>query len=134
MARVLVAALGVAMLLAPLGAGGADAPDALSVEWHGKHPCTKLYEDARIVIARCTLAPGEVHVRHSHPGYFGYALSGGTARVEDAQGTREEKIATGDAFDSPAIAWHEVTNIGDTPLTFLIVEKKYQPVGRGAGQ
>jgi quercetin dioxygenase-like cupin family protein len=134
MTRFFVAALGVAMLLAPLGASGGDVPDALAVEWHGKHPCAKLYEDAQILIARCTLAPGEVHVRHSHPGYFGYTLSGGTEQVQDAQGTREVKIATGDVFDSPPVAWHEIKNVGDTPMSFLIVEKKYQPVAPGAGQ
>jgi hypothetical protein len=26
------------------------------------------------------------------------------------------------------IPWHEITNIGDTTLGFLVVEKKYEPV------
>jgi hypothetical protein len=44
-----------------------DVPDALSVEWQGKKPCEKLFEDAQIRIMRCTFPPGAMHVCHSHP-------------------------------------------------------------------
>ena len=44
-----------------------DVPDALSVEWQGKKPCEKLFEDAQIRIMRCTVPPGAMHVCHSHP-------------------------------------------------------------------
>jgi hypothetical protein len=33
-------------------------PDALSVEWQGKKPSEKLYEDDQIRILRCTFPPG----------------------------------------------------------------------------
>ena len=46
------------LLLAPLTAFGQPVPDGLSVEWQGKKPCEKLYEDAQILIVRCTIPPG----------------------------------------------------------------------------
>lgn len=120
-----------AMLLAPLGIAQ-DIPDAFSVEWQGKKPCEKLYEDAQIRIGRCIFPPGAVHVRHSHPASFGYVLSGGKDEVRDARGTRVSEPKTGAFGASPPTAWHEVTNVGDTTLVFLVVEKKYQPVPKSA--
>ena len=38
-------------------AQAADVPDALSVEWQGNHPCEKLFEDAQVLVARCTFPP-----------------------------------------------------------------------------
>lgn len=31
-----------------------DVPGALAVEWEGKKPCEKLFEDEHIRVARCT--------------------------------------------------------------------------------
>ena len=119
--------LGLALLFAPLAAE--DAPDALAVEWQGKKLCENLHEDNYIRIMRCTMPPGAVHIRHSHPVEFIYALSTGKAKVENANGTIEVPII-GDQFSiAPPIPWHEVTNIGDATLRFLIVEKKYRPGG-----
>jgi quercetin dioxygenase-like cupin family protein len=116
-----------AMVLAPLSIAQ-DVPDAFSVEWQGKKPCEKLYEDDQIRIGRCTFPPGAVHLRHSHPGSFRYVLSGGKNQVRDARGTRVSEAKAGAYGPSPPVAWHEVTNIGDTTLVYLVVEKKYQPV------
>jgi hypothetical protein len=38
-------------------AQAAEVPDALTVEWQGKHPCEKLFEDAQVRVARCTFPP-----------------------------------------------------------------------------
>jgi quercetin dioxygenase-like cupin family protein len=103
-------------------------PDALAVEWQGQHPCEKLYEDAQIRAMRCTLPPGAVHVRHSHPGHLVYTVSGGKAKVQDDRGTREGQPRTGGFNNNPPTSWHEVANIGDTTLSFMVVEKKYEPV------
>ena len=121
-----LAALG--LLISTSAAMSEDVPDALSVEWQGQHPCEKLYEDAEIRVMRCTLAPGAVHVRHSHPGYLTYTISGGKAKVQDDKGTREGQPKTGGFSNSPPVPWHEVTNVGDTTLSFLTIEKKYEPV------
>ena len=105
-----------------------DVPDALAVEWQGQHPCEKLYEDAEIRAMRCTLQPGAAHVRHSHPGNLVYTISGGKAKVQDDKGTREGQPKTGGFSNNSPNPWHEVTNIGDTTLSFFVVEKKYEPV------
>jgi quercetin dioxygenase-like cupin family protein len=121
-----LAALG--LLISASAAISEDVPDALSVEWQGQHPCEKLYEDAEIRAMRCTLAPGAIHVRHSHPGYLAYTISGGKAEVRDDKGTRQGQPKTGGFSNTPPTPWHEVINIGDTTLSFLVIEKKYEPV------
>jgi quercetin dioxygenase-like cupin family protein len=119
------------LLIAPLTSFGQSVPNALSVEWQGQKPCEKLYEDAQILIARCTFPPGSKHLKHSHPGYFSYALSGGKVQIEDAKGTRQLEPRTGSYANSPPIPWHELTNVGDTTVSYLVVERKYEPVTEG---
>jgi hypothetical protein len=128
MTRSTVSLIGITMILAPYAALAENVPDAFSVEWQGKHPCEKLYEDAQIRIGRCTFPPGAVHLCHSHPADFGYTLSGGKGQVRDARGTRQFADKTGEFGSSKGpIPWHEFKNIGDTTMTYLIVEKKYEP-------
>jgi len=127
-ARLCSSMLGMATLIAPLVALGESVPDALSVEWQGKKPCEKLYEDSQIRVARCTFPPGAMHVRHSHPGYFSYTLSGGKGKIEDDKGTRQVELGTGSYTNTPPVPWHELTNTGDTTMQFLIVERLYEPV------
>ncbi len=116
------------LILIPCIARAQPVPDAFSVEWQGTHPCEKLYEDAQIRIGRCTFPPGSIHLCHSHPGAWGYVLSGATIQTRDQRGTRQSEAKTGDYRDGAAIPWHESTNVGDTTFGVLIVEKKYQPV------
>jgi quercetin dioxygenase-like cupin family protein len=128
--------LGIVLVTVPLAAARSDnVPDALSVEWQGQKPCEKLFEDAQIRIARCTFPPGAVHVRHSHPGYLSYVLSGGKGQIHDEKGTRQVEVRSDTYTNNPPIPWHELTNIGDTSLRYLIIERKYEPVpGSGAEQ
>ena len=114
------------LLAAPSAVMANDVPDALSVEWQGKKPCEKLFEDAQVRIARCTFPPGTVHACHSHPSSLTYVLSGGKAQVQDEKGTRKIDIVTGAFVDAPPTPWHEFTNIGETMVQVLLVEKKYQ--------
>jgi quercetin dioxygenase-like cupin family protein len=129
--------LGVAVLmllafLTPVDAmAEISVPNALSVEWQGQKLCEKLYEDAQILIARCTFPPGSKHLKHSHPGYFSYALSGGKVQIEDAKGTRQLEPPAGSYANSPPIPWHELTNVGDTTVSYLLVGRKYEPVTAG---
>ena len=127
--------LGTVLVALPLAAARSESvPDALSVEWQGQKPCEKLFEDAQIRIARCTFPPGSMHVRHSHPGYFSYVLSGGgKGQIQDEKGTRQIEVRTDTVTNNPPIHWHELTNIGDTTLRYLIIERKYEPV-QGAEQ
>src|SRR5262249_6007858 len=48
------------------------------------------------------------------------------AQLQDEKGTRQVELSTGSHGDVPPVPWHELTNIGDTTLQFLIIEKKYQ--------
>ena len=43
-------------------------------------------------------------------------------RLTDASGVREAELQTGSSFNSDGTEWHEVLNIGDTTVTYLIVE------------
>jgi quercetin dioxygenase-like cupin family protein len=115
------------LLIAPVLALGDDVPDALSVEWQGKKPCEKLFEDAQVRVARCTFPPGTVHVCHSHPSYVAYFLHGGQVQLRDEKGTRKADIATDAFLDSPPVPWHEFANVGDSMVQALVIEKKYQP-------
>jgi quercetin dioxygenase-like cupin family protein len=125
--KIITYALSSVALAATLSvAQAADVPDALSVEWQGKHPCEKLFEDAQVRVARCTFPPGAVHVCHAHPAYLSYVVSGGQGQVQDAKGIRKVEVATGALLDSQPIAWHEFSNVGDTTIQFVVVEKKYQ--------
>jgi quercetin dioxygenase-like cupin family protein len=105
-----------------------DVTNALAVEWAGEKPCEKLFDDDQIRVARCTFAKGAMHLCHSHPSYFTYALSGGQAQVQDEKGIRKIDVIAGTFAEVPPIQWHELSNIGETTLQYLVVEKKYQPV------
>ena len=97
-------------------------PDPLAAGWQGRPVCEKLHEANAQRILRCAFPPGVGHERHYHAPHFGYALSGGTMRITDANGVREVTLATGSSFASDGVAWHEVLNIGGTPVVYLIVE------------
>ncbi len=99
-------------------------PDPLAAGWKGAPVCVRLHEDEAQRVLRCTFPPGIGHERHFHRPHFGYALSGGRMRITDANGTRETALATGSSYTSAGTAWHEVLNVGDTTVQYLIVEPK----------
>ena len=102
----------------------AELPDPLEAGWQGEPVCEKLHEDADQRVLRCTFPPAVGHERHFHNRHFGYAIAGGRVRITDASGTREVDLATGSSFASAGVAWHEVLNIGDSTIVYLIVEPK----------
>lgn len=99
-------------------------PDPLAAGWEGERVCELLHDDANNRILRCTFPPNVGHERHFHSPHFGYAISGGRMRITDATGVREVDLATGSSFTSEGVAWHEVLNIGETTVAYLIVEPK----------
>ncbi|MCJ8191499.1 cupin domain-containing protein [Sphingomicrobium aestuariivivum] len=105
-------------------AGAHPLPDPLAAGWEGEPVCKLLHEDERQRVLECRFAPGVGHERHYHARHFGYALSGGRMRLTDARGTREVDLATGSHFASEGTEWHEVLNVGDTEVAYLIVEPK----------
>lgn len=121
-----VAGAAIGLLIAPLAVMADDVPGALSVESQGQNRCEKLFEDAQILISRCSFAPGAVRVCYSHP-YISYVLSGGKALLLDERGTRQIEVPTGSYLElPPPVPRFEMINTGDTTLQFLNIEKKYQ--------
>ena len=121
--------LGLAMALAcaaPVLANGDDGelPDPLAAGWRGEPVCENLHEDADHRVLRCTFPPGVGHERHFHPRHFGYAIAGGRVRITDARGEREVSLETGSSFSSDGVAWHEIENIGDSTIVYLIIEPR----------
>ena len=103
----------------------ADAlPDPVAAGWQGRSVCEVLREDDQVRIFRCAFPPGVGHERHFHPRHFGYALSGGTMRITSGAGTRQVTLVTGSYFASEGIDWHEVVNIGDSVVSYLMIEPK----------
>ena len=45
-------------------------------------------------------------------------------RIEDAGGLREVDLSAGSSFVSDGVPWHSVFNVGQTTVTYLIVERK----------
>ena len=56
-----IAILAASITVSVTVAQAAEVPDALTVEWQGKHPREKLFEDAQVRVARCTFPRGTVH-------------------------------------------------------------------------
>lgn len=116
-------------LIASLACVGActtppSLPDPLEAGWNGVPVCEKLHEDADHRILRCSFPPSVGHERHFHDRHFGYAIAGGRMRITDARGTRDVDLAAGSSFSSAGVAWHEVVNVGDSTVVYLIVEPK----------
>lgn len=101
-----------------------NLPDPLAAGWLGKSVCQKLHENEKQRVLKCRFPPGVGHTRHYHVKHFGYALSGGTMRLTDQTGVREVKLNTGSSYYSEGTPWHEVLNIGETTVEYLIVEAK----------
>jgi len=126
---ILVRAVSLMIISASLAVVGARAtqpelPDALEARWKGVPVCEQLHEDSDQRVLRCTFAPSVGHERHFHTRHFGYAIAGGRMRITDSGGTREVELATGSSFASDGVAWHEVVNIGDSTVVYLIIESK----------
>ncbi len=119
--RFIVAAITSVAIFIALSAS-AELPDPLAAGWKGKPVCEKLHEDEANRILRCTFPPGVGHERHFHARHFGYAISGGRARITDSNGTREVDLESGSSFASDGVEWHEVLNVGETTIIYLIVE------------
>ncbi len=111
-------------LLLTIPALAEEWPDPVSAGWQGESVCEVLQEDAERRTFRCTFPPGVGYERHFHPRHFGYALSGGKMQITSDSGTREVTLKTGSYFFSEGIAWHEAVNVGDTTVSYLMVEPK----------
>ena len=109
----------------PLSATQPDdtLPSALEAGWEGEKVCELRHQSETHRVLRCTFPPGVGHEKHYHPAHYGFALSGGTMRLTDSRGTRTAELATGSDYSSEGTEWHEVVNVGETTVTYLIVEE-----------
>ena len=98
-------------------------PSALEAGWEGEPVCELRHQTETHRVLKCSFAPGVGHERHYHPAHFGYALSGGKMKLTDANGDRVAEIATGSSYSSEGVEWHQVVNVGETTVTYLIVEE-----------
>ena len=117
----------VALSVAALCASSASAyepplPDPLAAGWNGKKVCEELHKEADQRVLRCTFPPNVGHERHYHGKNAGYVVAGGRMRITEAGGIREVDLVAGTSFESNGVDWHEVANIGDTTVVYLVVE------------
>ncbi len=99
-------------------------PDPLEAGWEGGPVCERLHEDDSQRVLRCTFAPTVGHERHFHAPHFGYAIAGGRVRITDGNGVREVEFPTGSHSVSEGVDWHEIVNIGNTTIVYLLIEPK----------
>ena len=126
MGQASVVLLGMAFLMVPPAVQAESNPDAWPFEWQDQKPCERLFEDAQIRISRCIFPPGAVHFLRFYPGYLSYILSGGKGLIAESKGTRQINLRADTFTSNQPIAWHELINIGDTTLRYLVVERKYE--------
>jgi mannose-6-phosphate isomerase-like protein (cupin superfamily) len=119
----ILVAVGLAVLsTSAASADEAPLPDPRAAGWNGETVCEELHKDADHRILRCTFAPAVGHERHYHDRNFGYVIAGGRMSITDASGTREVDLVAGSSFTSDGLDWHEVLNVGETTVVYLVVE------------
>jgi len=96
----------------------------LQTGWQGNDVCEKLSENEHQQILRCTFPPGIGHEKHKHNTNFGYAISGGKMQITSEKGTKTVELATDSHFNSTGTNWHQVLNVGDTTVIYLMIEEK----------
>jgi quercetin dioxygenase-like cupin family protein len=96
----------------------------LQTGWKGEKVCELLSENTQQRILRCTFPPGVGHERHKHNANFGYAIAGGKMQITDEKETKTVNLVTDSYFESKGKKWHEVLNVGQSTIVYLIVESK----------
>ena len=116
----------IAVFVSCLAMSAVDAepplPDPLAAGWDGAKVCELLHRDSDQRVLRCTFPPNVGHERHYHDKNFGYVIAGGRMKITDKSGTREVDLTEGSSFASDGTDWHEVLNVGDTTVVYLMVE------------
>jgi quercetin dioxygenase-like cupin family protein len=101
-----------------------NLPDPYQAGWKGEKVCEVLEDNAELRVLRCTFPPGVGHENHYHEPHFGYALAGGTFKIEEATGAREVSFPSGYSWSKDEVSEHQVLNTGDSTAVFLIIEYK----------
>jgi len=112
-------------------AGVARAQDVMAV---APEHYRVLVENEYIRVVENTLLPGQKDPMHSHPAGWYIVTRPGRMSVVFATGRREIWApAAGESGWSPAEAAHTSENIGDAPMSYILVEIKTPPTGAAAG-
>ena len=102
----------------------ASLPDPFEAGWKGEKVCEVLEDNDELRVLRCSFPPGVGHDKHYHNPHFGYALVGGTFKMDDDSGIREVSFPTGYSWSKDVVSEHQVLNVGDSTAVFLIIEYK----------
>ena len=102
----------------------ATLPDPYQAGWEGEKVCEVLEDNEELRVLKCTFPAGVGHEKHYHNPHFGYALVGGTFKMDDASGIREVSFPTGYSWSKDEVSEHQVLNVGDSTSVFLIIEYK----------
>ncbi len=101
-----------------------NLPDPFQAGWKGEKVCEVLEDNDELRVLKCSFPPNVGHEKHYHNPHFGYALIGGTFKIDDASGTREVSFPTGYSWSKDKVSKHQVLNVGDSTSVFLIIEYK----------
>ena len=87
-----------------------------------------LVENEFVRVVENTLAPGEKDPFHTHPAGWYYVTNPGKMKVVFATGKTELwEPKAGESGWSPAEAAHTSENVGNAPMTYVLVELKQPP-------
>lgn len=117
------AALSLLLVCAPRASG--QEGEALDAVTAAPEQFTVILENDHVRVIGYSLEPGETDAWHTHPAKVSYVVSGGTLEVtlDDGETIMVEETA-GTASWSDGLGRHTVENIGDTPVSILLVEVK----------
>tara|TARA_R110002073_G_scaffold23229_8_gene79388 strand:+ start:58 stop:438 length:381 start_codon:yes stop_codon:yes gene_type:complete len=101
-----------------------NLPDPFQAGWKSEKVCEVLEDNDELRVLKCSFPPNVGHEKHYHNPHFGYALVGGTFKIDDASGTREVSFPTGYSWNKDEVSEHQVLNVGDSTSVFLIIEYK----------
>lgn len=103
-------------------AGRAEAQDVMKA---APQHYEVLVENENVRVVRNRLAPGEKDSLHTHPAGWYYVIEPGQMRVVFASGRSELWApAAGESGWSGAEAAHTSENVGDAPMSYVLVEVK----------
>jgi quercetin dioxygenase-like cupin family protein len=82
-------------------------------------------DDERVRVTEWRFAPGEATGWHRHElDYVVVPVTGGTLRVEAADGATEAELVAGRSYARRAGVEHDVVNAGDGEVAFVEIELK----------
>jgi quercetin dioxygenase-like cupin family protein len=115
--------IGYAVMAAlPLLAGPAQAQDVMKA---APEHYRVLVENEYVRVVQNTLAPGEKDALHTHPTGWYYVTQPGRMRVVSRSGRTDLWApAAGEAGWSRAEGPHTSENVGDTPMSYVLIEVK----------